>query len=195
MKLKIKFFMIIVIAMMFSGCVSVKHNFDIKRVKNYSSQQIDYQLTDIDVKIASSDEKTGDLDGIYNSVVISFKDSLSNAIDDSNLFSVASPNEVSLKATILKNDGPAFAATMKIDSEILYEVKNKKNDLIYSKIIKSSAIATPKEEIMGAVRFALAMDRALKKNIVLFLEDISNSLGNQKTEIEPTKIQQNNDWR
>ena len=189
---KVKLVLLIIIAAMFSGCVA-EHNFDIKRVKNYSSQQINYQLGDIRVKVASSDKKTGYLDAINNSVIISFKDSLSNAIDDSNLFSVASPNEVSLNAIILKNAAPRSRVAMKVDSEILYEVKNKKNDLLYSKIISSSAML--KNDGFAAKRIMLAMDRALKKNIVLFLEDISNNLGNPKTEIEPTKIQQNDDWR
>ena len=196
MRLYIKFTVVAIVALLFSGC-SLKHNLDIKSLPDYSTKQVDYQFSSIDIEVASSEEKTGDLDGINADLTTSFKNSLSNAIDDSNFFNNSSSNDINLEATILKCDGPLFGASMTVDSEISYKIENTKNDIIYNKTFKSSGTGGAFEKLIGAERWILAMDRSLKNNIKLFLEDIANTLSSPKpaVKIKKTLIEQNNDWR
>ncbi len=170
--------LVVALGLGFSGC-SMKSNFNVMLPENYKpKQQFDYKLSNVNVQIASEKEKTGDLD-IYNVTFPTlFEDSLVKVLNETKIFNKKSGNNIDIKVLVLKKEAPAAGFTIKIDTDVLYTIRNQDGKVLYNKTISAQGIATVSDEFVGMKRIVLANDRAIQNNIKLFIEDVQATLNN-----------------
>lgn len=167
------------VILLLSGC-SMKNDFNVVLPKDYKVKQLNYNLSKVNVQIASEKEKTGELDIFTTTFPGSFEDSLTKALNETKIFNNKSGNNIDIKVLVLKNDAPSMGFTMTVDTDVLYIIRSHAGKVIYNKTISAKGIATPSEKFSGVERMTLANDRAIQNNIKLFIDDVQASLKNSK---------------
>lgn len=176
MKNKILLSGLIIVGVLFSGC-SVKNNFDVVLPENYKAKkQFDYKLANINVQLASENEKTGDLDIFSTTFPSSFEQSLLKALNETKIFDGKAGEKIDIKVLVLKKDAPIGGFTMAIDTDIAYTIKTYSGKVVYNKVISAQGTATVGDEFIGAKRVILANDRAIQKSIKMFIDDAQDVL-------------------
>jgi len=164
-------FFIMIISIVFSGCM--KQDFNVALPENYKAlKQHDYKVLNVNVQLASNSQKTGDLNILSSDYTLVFQDSLVKLLNDSKLFNATSKNNMHIKAIVLKNDLPAFGFDMTVLVDVLYEIKNQDGKVLYSNIISSNGLATVGDKFVGVERGYLANDRAIQNNLKQLLSDL-----------------------
>lgn len=178
MKKKILLSGLIIAGVLFSGC-SVKNNFDVVLPENYKAKkQFDYKLANVNVQLASENEKTGDLDIFSTTFSSSFEQSLLKALNETKIFDGKTGENIGIKVLVLKKDAPIGGFTMEIDTDIAYTIKTHSGKVLYNKVISAQGTATVGDEFIGAKRVILANDRAIQKSIKMFIDDAQDVLQN-----------------
>lgn len=200
-KMKKNVLALAILLLLFSGC-SMKNDFNVNLPPDYTSQQFDYQLYNINVKAANDSQRTGPLELPFlpDSFLTSFQASLGTLIDNSGIFSNTSSNDIDIKVTILKNDIPFIGLDMSVETEIEYKIVDKNQEVLYRKVIASKGLATVGEKFVGVDRLMLANDRSVQNNMTLFLNDVQTRLKNPKKELAEQPVEEktkntHNSWR
>ena len=200
-KMKKNVLALAILLLLFSGC-SMKNDFNVNLPPDYTSQQFDYQLYNINVKAANDSQRTGPLELPFlpDSFLTSFQASLGTLIDNSGIFSNTSSNDIDIKVTILKNDLPFIGLDMSVETEIEYKIVDKNQKVLYKKVIASKGLATVGEKFVGVDRLMLANDRSVQNNMTLFLNDVQTRLKNPKKELVEQPVEEktkntHNSWR
>ncbi len=181
---------LILLSLLFTGCM--QHDFNVKLPQNLKvKKQQDYNLVNINTTYGHKSELTGDIDLESGNFLMSFKNGLFKALDESNIFSIDSVNNINISVKVIKNDAPNFGLSMTVDNEIVYQIVKENGDIIYNNKIVSRGTATPGDRFIGAERVFLANDRSIHNNIKLFIEDISLKLELLRKE----KIEESQNWR
>lgn len=102
-----------------------------------------------------------------------FNEALIQSIINSGLFKVNSSNyDYEITANMTHWFQPPFSTTFHTDLIVEYTVKNKEK-VVFQKSFESNSVARMKDAIVGVKRSKISFERAMKKNIEMFLTEIS----------------------
>lgn len=158
----------------FSGCFTPPANptpqfdFSLPNV-SVSSKKINAELKSLNVHFAKEYSPDKNLRVIPNI----WKIAMLEAIDSMAVFKDDSKNKLNISVKILDMDMPLFGGSMRTGVLAQYDLINRANgNVIYSEEVESEGIVEFSYSFYGYDRSIESINRAIKNNIAIFLEDI-----------------------
>lgn len=138
-----------------------------------SKKKIDAELKFVSVITVSPLERNGPpIVIIEQKIPMLFQKSLKDALDKSSVFKEESTRKVDITAKIFKLKLPNSGLSMTTEVGTRYEIIDRKTEeILFSQDISSSGTASM-DYISGTSRFEESINRAIRSNIVIFLQDI-----------------------
>ena len=140
-----------------------------------SKKKIDAELKFVSVTTIHPLERNGaPILIIEQKIPMLFQKSLKDALDKSSIFKEESTRKVDITAKIFKLKLPNSGLSMTTEVGAKYEIIDRKTeDILFSQDISSSGTASI-DYILGTSRFEESINRAIRSNIVIFLQNIES---------------------
>jgi uncharacterized lipoprotein YajG len=144
-----------------------------------SAKKIDYELKSINVSIAKDEERQGAtqvgfLGNQYEtSFRQTFKEALEESIAKSAIFNDLSNNKMALTAKVMQFETPSMSTQFETKMIVRYQMLNRATGkLVFTRDISSVGSVPFDYAFMGAVRYTEARNRAVRDNIVQFIQSL-----------------------
>lgn len=162
------------IVLVFSGCFippttpTPQFDFSLPNV-SVSSKKINAELKSLNVHFA----KEYSPDKNFRVIPNIWKIAMLDAIDSMAVFKDDSKNKLNISVKILDMDMPVFGGAMRTGVLAQYDLINRANGkVIYSEEVESEGIVEFSYSFSGYERSIESINRAIKNNIAIFLEDL-----------------------
>lgn len=150
-------------------------NFSVQNV-DPSPKGIDADLRSITVVLAQPSERTGPLPADSNLAVEPWKEALTDAVNRSALFTDDSKTHVNISVEVLKVDISSFGINLPTSVDARYRVIDRSTGKsIFDRVVSSEEGTEFGYSAIGVVRGRELTNRAIKRNIIDFLQDIEGS--------------------
>ena len=157
-----------------SGCEML--NFSIPNIP-VSATKLNVDVRSIAVTYAKEDEQKGRVTQYASKSIPSvWKSALQDALDKMEVLSKDAPLKVNLSVKILKLDVPAFGIAFTTDTMARYSLMNRANGaIVYTHDFDTAARVPFNYAFYGAKRAKESINRAVRKNIDLFLRSLKTA--------------------
>ncbi len=145
-----------------------------------TGHKVDLGIKDISIAFGKKEERLGNIEVGFggnqyeSSFKQSFEDALQEALIKSAIFNDLAENRALLVAKVLELDSPEMGISFETDFTVRYQLlSTSTGELLFTRDIASVGSVSADYAFLGAARYTEARNVAVRENIMLFLDSLS----------------------